>query len=106
MSHTNRADPRCRRGRRFVGDQEYAVGGHDIEDQDAVRWLAELSELLRRRPSAWRRACAGYRSCVRLEVAMGDLGRAQRWKSSYSGAENFCVEVADLDEGGRTVHGF
>ena len=31
-----------------VGYQEYAVGGHIVEDQDAVRRLMELWELLRR----------------------------------------------------------
>lgn len=31
-----------------VGYQEYAVGGHVVEDQDAVRRLMELWELLRR----------------------------------------------------------
>jgi hypothetical protein len=34
---------------------------------------------------------------------MGDLGQALWRKSSYSGAENACVEVADLPAGGRGI---
>jgi len=34
---------------------------------------------------------------------MGDLKHAQWQKSSYSGAGNACVEIADLHEGGRAV---
>lgn len=34
---------------------------------------------------------------------MDDLTRAAWRKSSFSGSGNACVEVADLDDGGRAV---
>ncbi len=44
------------------GYQEHAIGGHVVDDRDAVSQLRNLWELLRNQALSSTRACAGYRN--------------------------------------------
>ncbi|MGH3886103.1 MAG: Scr1 family TA system antitoxin-like transcriptional regulator, partial [Pseudonocardiaceae bacterium] len=89
--------------------QEYAVGGHIVDDQSVVSQLDTLFGKLRSQALGTDESLAMIRGACRptlLEtkrgISMDDRAPAVWRKSSRSSDQGVCVEVADLD-GHRAV---